>query len=191
MDQSTHSTSATTSTGCVHCGAALELRSHESIQVLACPSGHGLFIHADALSVAVRDRAADRPVSEERAAEAAQGTVSIEQLESTEQSRSCPTCGEAMGKRVFAYESGVPIDVCHEHGVWLDQGELERIEAWYESQERHKDADMREWGGQTGRLEQVEEQHERELAQRHRDIHWGPVGWISGNLSWWWNRRDD
>ena len=36
----------------------------------------------------------------------------------------CPFCGESM--RV-EHRRGVEIDVCDEHGIWLDRGELERI----------------------------------------------------------------
>ncbi len=36
----------------------------------------------------------------------------------------CPTCGEAM--RVV-FKHGVSADICPEHGIWLDNGELDRI----------------------------------------------------------------
>lgn len=178
-------------TGCVHCHAPLQLQPHESVHLLACPSGHGVFIHADALRAAVRDRTADRPEHEERTAEAAQRPHAVEELVATEGLRTCPTCGVEMAKQVFGYESGVPTDVCAEHGVWLDQGELQRIEAWYEAQERHKDADTREWGGADGRLEQIEAESERQRARDITAAHWGPVGWFLGKADYAWSRRDD
>jgi Zn-finger nucleic acid-binding protein len=178
-------------TGCVHCHAALQERIHESITVLVCPVGHGLFLHADALKAAVHDRTADRPEAEERAAVAAQAAIPVEQLKTDEGQRTCPTCGTLMGKRVFAYESGVPIDVCEQHGVWLDHGELERIEAWSEAQEADLAADVTVWGGASGKLEQIEAESERRAADDVRDIHWGPVGRFMGSASHWWSRRDD
>lgn len=178
-------------TSCVHCSAPLELRSHEAVHVLACPAAHGVFIHADALQHAVRDRTADRPATEERTAEDSQGAIAIEALRERERDHACPTCGELMDKRVFAYESGIPIDVCHVHGIWLDQGELERIEAWYEAHERHLDSDRARWAGPDGELEQIEERHEREAARSAGSVHWGPVGWFVQRSSWWWARRDD
>ena len=39
----------------------------------------------------------------------------------------CPTCGEAMDRLEFAGISGIVVDVCSLHGIWLDGGELERI----------------------------------------------------------------
>jgi hypothetical protein len=37
----------------------------------------------------------------------------------------CPKCGAAMSRTPLP--AGVQIDVCEDHGVWLDVGELEQI----------------------------------------------------------------
>ena len=192
MTDAANATSATAATtGCVHCHEPLVRRQHESVEVLACERGHGLFLHADALRAAVRDRIDDRPVDEEQAAVEAQGSASVEQLEASEDIRTCPTCGVPMSKQVFAYESGVTTDVCDEHGVWLDEGELHRIEAWYEAHEKHLDADRETWGGQDGRLEDIEQTYERTAADDVASIHWGPVAWFHRRTAYWWARRDD
>jgi Zn-finger nucleic acid-binding protein len=39
----------------------------------------------------------------------------------------CPQCGRLMNRKNFAQSSGVVLDVCATHGVWLDRGELERV----------------------------------------------------------------
>jgi len=39
----------------------------------------------------------------------------------------CVRCGRLMNRKNFAKISGVIIDECKPHGVWLDGGELERI----------------------------------------------------------------
>jgi Zn-finger nucleic acid-binding protein len=39
----------------------------------------------------------------------------------------CPQCGKLMNRKNFAQSSGVVLDVCADHGVWLDRGELERV----------------------------------------------------------------
>ncbi len=39
----------------------------------------------------------------------------------------CPTCGQLMNRKNFGTRSGVIVDVCKPHGVWLDHRELERI----------------------------------------------------------------
>jgi Zn-finger nucleic acid-binding protein len=39
----------------------------------------------------------------------------------------CPQCGRLMNRQNFAHSSGIVLDVCATHGVWLDRGELERV----------------------------------------------------------------
>ena len=39
----------------------------------------------------------------------------------------CPSCHKLMNRVNFARSSGVIMDVCKPHGVWLDRGELERV----------------------------------------------------------------
>jgi Zn-finger nucleic acid-binding protein len=39
----------------------------------------------------------------------------------------CPRCDKLMNRSNFARSSGVILDVCKSHGVWLDRGELQRV----------------------------------------------------------------
>ncbi|MBT4485351.1 MAG: hypothetical protein HOC71_16920 [Candidatus Latescibacteria bacterium] len=39
----------------------------------------------------------------------------------------CPMCETLMVRRNFRKISGILIDVCRDHGIWLDAGELEQI----------------------------------------------------------------
>lgn len=39
----------------------------------------------------------------------------------------CPVCGDLMTRKNFKTISGVLIDLCRHHGVWLDAGELDQI----------------------------------------------------------------
>jgi Zn-finger nucleic acid-binding protein len=45
----------------------------------------------------------------------------------------CPVCGKLMNRTNFAHASGVILDVCKGHGVWLDRGELQRVMDFVES----------------------------------------------------------
>ena len=42
----------------------------------------------------------------------------------------CPVCQERMRKLTYAAVSGVLVDRCMEHGVWLDSGELQQLFEW-------------------------------------------------------------
>ena len=42
----------------------------------------------------------------------------------------CPVCAQIMNRVNFGAKSGVIIDKCSEHGVWLDGGELRHLLEW-------------------------------------------------------------
>ena len=42
----------------------------------------------------------------------------------------CPVCDVMMNRQCFGHRSGVVVDRCREHGVWLDGGELETLFEW-------------------------------------------------------------
>jgi len=44
--------------------------------------------------------------------------------------RKCPVCQKTMQRKNFMKRSGVITDVCVEHGIWLDSGELRHIMEW-------------------------------------------------------------
>lgn len=43
---------------------------------------------------------------------------------------SCPVCGNMMNRVNFGRRSGVVVDQCRKHGVWLEGGELHRLMEW-------------------------------------------------------------
>jgi Zn-finger nucleic acid-binding protein len=47
--------------------------------------------------------------------------------------RPCPECQTLMNRRNFGSASGVILDSCHEHGMWFDAHELNRILQWIRS----------------------------------------------------------
>ncbi len=53
---------------------------------------------------------------------------------------SCPDCGQLMHRRNFGQRSGVIIDTCRDHGLWLDGGELRRLIRWTQAGGRRHDA---------------------------------------------------
>ena len=44
--------------------------------------------------------------------------------------RKCPVCRKMMNRINYGQSSGVVVDRCRDHGVYLDAGELRRIQAW-------------------------------------------------------------
>lgn len=63
----------------------------------------------------------------------------------------CPACAKMMNRINFGARSGVVIDRCKEHGVWLDAGELRQLCEWMKA------------GGQLLEKEKFEERRKEEL----------------------------
>jgi Zn-finger nucleic acid-binding protein len=52
------------------------------------------------------------------------------QKENNVRYRKCPICRSFMHRSNYAHRSGVIIDRCHQHGVWLDSGEITHLMEW-------------------------------------------------------------
>ncbi len=125
--------STTTTRTCPSCSTPLDVVTHEGVELDRCPQGHGIWLDRGELRAVVLSEIEDRPVDEELSALDAAARDHGQNLlaEVSRGPRNCPVCATAM--RITEYAgSGVAIDECLEHGVWLDDGELERIEAYAE-----------------------------------------------------------
>jgi Zn-finger nucleic acid-binding protein len=67
----------------------------------------------------------------------------------------CPVCTELMNRRAYGVRSGVIIDSCKKHGIWLDGGELGRLIRWERS-------------GGMKKTEEYEEEKARDEAKKAR-----------------------
>lgn len=56
----------------------------------------------------------------------------------------CPVCAKIMNRVNFGVKSGVIIDRCKDHGVWLDGGELRRLFEWMKAGGKLLDQERRE-----------------------------------------------
>ena len=128
-----------TATACPRCSAPFQLIEVEGTSALACPVGHGMWFEHGVLDSIVEDTRDDATTAEQDAAWTASddSPASVE----TERYRSCPVCGNTLRKDVWKQGSGVVVDTCDEHGVWVEAGEITRIEAWGEAWARHTAAD--------------------------------------------------
>ena len=93
------------------------------IVVDECVVCHGMFMDQTAVKRIVTERQQAR-------AEALLGA--IPKIESADRRGGklyvkCPVCKTLMNRRLFSAGSGVIIDVCRDHGVYFDEGELPKI----------------------------------------------------------------
>ena len=99
-------------------------REVEGRHFFECPSCCGLFLDKETFSDIVQE------MSERFERDPMPGSRPMPgRLEKVVYLR-CPVCGEFMSRRNYARRSGVIVDECREHGLWLDDGELRRISAF-------------------------------------------------------------
>lgn len=107
----------------------IELDTEPRLQVERCTTCHGMFFNPGEVE-ALLDAQTNPivwldPVQIEQIA----GDFGSRQREVTYQK--CPACDDRMSHLNFGGRSGVIIDRCGTHGVWLDGGELRRLAEWW------------------------------------------------------------
>lgn len=100
----------------------------EEINVCRCSGCLGLFIRRETLDLILRIKVLQP------------SEVNYQLLTNLEQSnhsmskgwkyRPCPKCRTLMNRKLHGRRSGVIIDSCRDHGIWLDAGELRQLMEW-------------------------------------------------------------
>lgn len=76
----------------------------------------------------------------------------------------CPVCSKLMNRVNFGTKSGVIVDRCKEHGVWLDGGELRHLFEWMKAGGQLLHQERQEQLKQIADREQERERHARGIA---------------------------
>ncbi len=106
---------------CPRCATPLQARASEAIGFEECPACLGLWLPADAFK-----SICDVKVEEYRHNPLPGGGQRHAPVEPVTYIK-CPECDGVMNRQNFGRTSGIIIDQCRGHGVWLDNSELERI----------------------------------------------------------------
>lgn len=118
---------------CPSCEGALAERAIGEIPVEECPRCHGLWVSTERFNGLV-SRVVEAQKAQPGAGLGLSGTRrrARSTFSAAVTYRRCPDCSGIMQRRNFAKRSGVIVDVCGKHGVWLDADELEAVAAFIE-----------------------------------------------------------
>ena len=118
---------------CPRDGAELVSRIYEAnVEIDECPTCRGTFLDSGELE---RIQAA---IEKDHRRELAQPVDSVREEREAEREEAlplidCPKCSFQMERRRYGLGSMTVIDACPQgHGLWLDHGELEALERFYE-----------------------------------------------------------
>ena len=76
----------------------------------------------------------------------------------------CPDCSQIMNRVNFGAKSGVIVDRCRDHGVWLDGGELRHLFEWMKAGGKILDQQRQEQQKKEAAAEQRERQSKERFA---------------------------
>ena len=82
----------------------------------------------------------------------------------------CPICRKLMNRINYGAQSGVIIDKCRDHGIWLDGGELRQILEWTKA------------GGQINHEKNQIEMEKINLQQEKEKLRFQQLGSMSGHV---------
>jgi Zn-finger nucleic acid-binding protein len=128
---------------CPRDGSPLNTEKYEAqIEVDACPTCHGVWLDKGELEQI--QETTERDYEKELHVPADRVSASI--AESRRDSVDCPKCGTRLATREYAYCSSVFVDACPEGcGMWLDEGELQELEKFFEREQQTSVAEHAEY----------------------------------------------
>lgn len=109
---------------CPGCGGRMATSMSEAaVEIDTCASCGGIWLDAGELDALTHDKVAP-PAEGATPASVRSPVKDQEEI----RYRECARCGDIMTRRNFGTISGVVVDECRRHGVFLDEGELQAIE---------------------------------------------------------------
>ncbi len=147
---------------CPRCHASLAPVEYEGITVEACSQCNGHWLRQPQLKdiVDTREKTWDR----EEVAAMQKPHLQGVPLEKVREALPCPACGRTMETFDYAGDTGILLDRCRDcGGLWLDGGELEKVQAAVEASDENLDAAAKRY---SGTLREVEA---REDLQQQKD----------------------
>ncbi len=122
---------------CPRCNIPMRGKQIGEFSLIGCDQCGGIFVPHDVFEMMQEKR--DSVVFAAIASPKGQAPVGLH-----ESYVRCPVCKQMINRINFARISGVIVDVCREHGIWFDSGEIEKIMNFisHGGLQRAKEADM-------------------------------------------------
>lgn len=150
----------------------LQLGAPGPLELDRCPTCLGLFLPRGAL---------ERLVAQEGRSALQIDHRLLQSLSETPQTsktawryRPCPSCGTLMNRTLHGKRSGVVVDRCRDHGLWLDAGELRQLLEWARAGGALLDLERRQQEAQeqAQRQERERQQSQRFVAEAEAERPW-------------------
>ena len=117
---------ARTGIDCPGCGSPMEVTFERGVEIHRCVGCAGLWLDPGELESMVEDPG----LVQADVATLRSGMKDVQVPSAPVRYRKCPRCQAVMTRRNFGSHSGVIVDECRKHGIYLDPGEFEAIETF-------------------------------------------------------------
>jgi Zn-finger nucleic acid-binding protein len=117
---------------CPKCKTQLAPIGYEGVRIYNCDGCGGHWLSQARLDVILRRRELEMPEAvKQKMMDLADASNAVERL-------TCFTCGKPMIREPFKYWEDIQIDRCAKcEGIWLDRGELEKCQIYWEYAQDH------------------------------------------------------
>jgi len=146
---------------CHSCGAEMTTEEYEGINIEVCPVCQGVWLDNGELGqiIKTREEKFDQSQIDQLNLKCDVTKIPVGELK---REVVCPKCGLQMSPVNYSYCSGIIIDKCSSNdGVWLDQGEIEKIQIFSEMWEEELKNNKEKYVDLLNKLEQEEEEKNR------------------------------
>lgn len=144
-----------------HCELeTLQLGAPEPLELDRCPTCLGLFLPLGALERLVAQEGRSALRIDHRLLQTLSETPRASQ--EAWRYRPCPSCGTLMNRTLHGKRSGVVVDRCRDHGLWLDAGELRQLLEWARAGGALLDLERRQEQAAEDAKRQARERQERQ-----------------------------
>lgn len=131
---------------CPQCHALLKTIEYEGVEIETCSGCQGEWLDDGELGHVAQAREVLFN-KEERRAIAAATKISGVRLEDVDRDLTCPKCGGQTDAINYGGDTGIIIDRCTGcRGIWLDRGELEKIQMLVEGWDDGLEDDLKQYG---------------------------------------------
>ena len=139
---------------CPRCEGKLVARKYEGIEIDTCNTCEGDWLDLEELLHIVENE--EEPISREIAIKTLSQAFAGIPSEEHDVDELCPHCKTKMKPVNYTYSSGIIIDQCRDHGVWLDKGELEKAQAHAEEWKKKAAQNKDKWASMIGKVQKSE-----------------------------------
>ena len=115
---------------CPRCDLAMVPEEYESIGTLFCQQCWGHWMTKEAFTEILQS---ERYAFSDEEKDSVLRQWAREVKESLEPVVKCPECDQLTERKAFSDDCPVMLDLCHDHGVWLDASEIKQVQIYFDS----------------------------------------------------------